>query len=46
MLKFLLDAGADLYIINDVSVIKLPYSWKFSRDPIFAFFAVDWQTTK
>ena len=26
--------------------LLLPYNRKFSRDPIFAVFAVDWQTTK
>ena len=25
---------------------EIPYSGKFSRGPIFAVFAVDWQTTK
>ena len=25
---------------------RVPYSWKISRDPIFAVFTVDWQTTK
>ena len=25
---------------------ELPYSGKFSKGPIFAVFAIDWQTTK
>ena len=29
-----------------LATIGLPYSGKFSRGPIFADFAVDWQTTK
>ena len=27
-------------------VHKIPYSRKFSRDPFFSVFAVDWQTTR
>ena len=26
--------------------VVIPYGWKFSRDPFFVVFAVDWQTMK
>ena len=50
----ILEKDVQMYICVCVCMMKdtcmymyiIPYSWKFSRDPIFAAFTVDWQTMK